>query len=181
MLDALAKKYGTDKSTDFHGYTNHYEKYFKYHNGNSLLEIGIFNGASLKMWSEYFPTWEITGVDINQECKQYEEGNIKVIIEDQKKLVLDTNYDIIIDDGSHNPEDFLTTLYHLWNKLKRGGFYCIEDLSVCNHPNYPKLWEKVLREFHNDIYNHMTTINKMLPYLGEIHIFNKLIMLEKSL
>ena len=40
--------------------------------------MGIFNGGSLKIWKEYFgPDAKIIGIDINPECKKFEEDGIE--------------------------------------------------------------------------------------------------------
>jgi hypothetical protein len=52
-LDRIAKKYGTDKSSDIHNYCEKYIK-FKKEERLNILEIGVSEGKSVKMWSEYF-------------------------------------------------------------------------------------------------------------------------------
>ena len=39
------------------------------------------------------------------------------------------DFDIIIDDASHNLKDILITFSKLFQKLKKGGFYVIEDIN----------------------------------------------------
>ena len=41
----------------------------------------------------------------------------------------DKEFDIIIDDASHNLKDILQTLPILFKNLKEGGFYVIEDVN----------------------------------------------------
>jgi hypothetical protein len=64
-LNDIAKKYGTDKENSRHGYVNIYEEHFeseklKY---NKILEIGVRQGSSHKMWYDYFPNSMVYGVD----------------------------------------------------------------------------------------------------------------------
>jgi hypothetical protein len=59
-LTILANKYGSDKGTvygDKHNFTETYEKYFKSFKDKkiNILEIGVNDGSSLKMWYDYFP------------------------------------------------------------------------------------------------------------------------------
>ena len=56
LINDLCIKYGTDKSDNLHNYAEKYEKYFSAYKDKELkiLEIGIFNGFSLKTWEEYF-------------------------------------------------------------------------------------------------------------------------------
>ena len=66
-LTELGLKYGTDKSEN--GYTKIYENFLsdKRDAKNNILEIGVWRGASLRMWSEYFPNSLILGMDIPHE------------------------------------------------------------------------------------------------------------------
>ena len=64
-------------------YFDVYEEYFSEFKGKKItfVEVGIFNGGSLKVWKEYFgPDARIIGVDINPECKKFEEDGIEVFI-----------------------------------------------------------------------------------------------------
>jgi hypothetical protein len=152
LCDKLAIDCGTDKSNLYHNYTEIYERYFR---GNrkeikSLLEIGVWHGESLVLWKNYFPNAKIVGVDIAPDCKQYEDARAKVIIADATKQiqfpvyvyewltgcdVFDKNinppveFDIIIDDGSHHCAHVIATFELLFNHVKSGGWYVVEDTS----------------------------------------------------
>lgn len=67
-LCALGKKHLTDKPGN--GYTKvYYElmKNFRYDSIN-IFEIGIYFGASIKMWAEFFPNGKIFGIDNGRIC-----------------------------------------------------------------------------------------------------------------
>ena len=50
--------------------------------GLEVLEIGVFQGESLKAMREVFQNAEfILGIDINPDCKQYENKDNKINIE----------------------------------------------------------------------------------------------------
>lgn len=141
-LDELAMQFGTDKSSLRHNYCKYYEEHFaswRYKKFN-LLEIGILNGSSLKLWKNYFPNAQITGIDINPECKKYEEEKISVRIGNQidvsflSSLVKEKKYDIIIDDGSHIWDHLVISFEFLFPHLNEGGIYCMEDLLDCYDP-----------------------------------------------
>src|SRR5215469_6200011 len=80
-LCELGAKHGTDKSPIFdgkqhkrawmtgHNYTPFYSKLFST-SIHHLLEIGIDQGNSLKMWEEFFPDADIYGVDVT-DCRVY--------------------------------------------------------------------------------------------------------------
>lgn len=137
-----------------HNYTDIYSAYLEGRRLESinLLEIGLgvtgdrwktyivrgrnTGGASLKMWHDYFPNAMIFGVDIN-ECSYLDNARTSTFIVDQGDrqdlrrfldATKDIEFDVIIDDGSHNPEHQQTTLDVLFCKLKPGGYYFIEDL-----------------------------------------------------
>lgn len=181
-LDKIAIKHGTDKSTKFHGYTKIYEKVLPVKWAGKLLEIGVLGGASLRMWKEYLPEqWKITGVDIDERCLIHKEENIDIIISDQKMINLHESFDVIIDDGSHCPDDFIPTLKNLWNNLNVGGIYAIEDLSVCKHPKYPVSWNKRFKSFlESEILDFMTDAQNFLDNLENIEIYPKLIIFRKG-
>ena len=66
-LSWLAAVYGSDKGATAHRYVDHYEKHLGplRHHVMSVLEIGIYRGASLQMWRDYFPNAQVYGLDIN--------------------------------------------------------------------------------------------------------------------
>merc|ERR1719253_1185480 len=39
-------------------------------------------------------------------------------------------WDIIIDDGSHKPEHQIISFQNLWEKIRPGGMYAIEDVET---------------------------------------------------
>ena len=103
-----------------------------------LLEVGIQNGGSLEIWSQFFSNAElIVGCDINKDCAKlsYEDSRIKLVIGDinntNTRREIDTHsseFDIIIDDGSHTSSDIVETFLHLFSHLKYAGLYVVEDL-----------------------------------------------------
>jgi len=122
-----------DKGTA-HSYIDYYSKWFDCLKTKTfnLLEIGIAEGKSLKMWKEYFPNAHIFGVDIVNKI-HYSEKNITVFHADATSLnflnLIETlNFDIIIDDGSHILNDQINACSHLLPRLNSGGFYIIEDI-----------------------------------------------------
>lgn len=154
-LNNIALKYGTDKASHTHNYATTYDSILTpYRNtAKSVLEIGVLNSASVKMWKEYFQYAQITGVDINPVCKQYEEDRINIIIGDQSKEETFSSLgelDIIIDDGSHFPSHQIASFEILFPRLKDGGVYIIEDL----HAQYIKSF------YQNDNANIFDYLNK---------------------
>ncbi len=138
-LDEIGLKYRTDKSSSHHNYLSFYESFMAPLRDApiTLLEIGVYQGASLKTWREYFTRAKIIGVDIQPNCKQFESDRIKIELADQSNLEhlarLATTYgpfDLIIEDGSHMWEHQITSLRSLFPFLRNGGHYVAEDLQT---------------------------------------------------
>lgn len=145
LLNQIAKNYGTDKSDEIHNYCVKYEKYlpFERYNKLNILEIGVLNGKSLKTWKNYFYRSQILGIDINPECKKYQEENVFVEIGSQADSVFLKDimrqygpFDMILDDGSHMNEHVIFSFEHLFESVKSGGVYIIEDVGTSYWSDY---------------------------------------------
>jgi hypothetical protein len=107
----------------------------------SLLEIGIQNGGSLEVYARYFRNHKlIVGCDIDPRCARLSypaHKNINVVVGDANTVEtkeriegLGSNFDIIIDDGSHTSDDIVISFLNYFSKLRPGGLYVIEDLHA---------------------------------------------------
>lgn len=134
MLHDLGIKYHTDKAY-LHNFCNDYEKLLR-KDVKTLWEIGILDGASLRMWSEYYPNAKIIGYDIEDKSSLSFNDNVSVKLLDQSnksqlsELAKQTDIDIIVDDGSHKIDHQIKTFEALFNCLRSGGQYIIEDLHT---------------------------------------------------
>lgn len=136
-LDQISVECGTDKGS-LHGYTLTYEKYFEPLRDKpiSILEIGVQFGNSLRMWAEYFPNAKIIGLDSVDNKNKFDNPRIQELRGDQSNpnhieaVKMFAPFDIIIDDGSHYSHDINNSLRMLFDSVKPGGFYCIEDLHA---------------------------------------------------
>ena len=118
-------------------YIEIYETYFsKYRNTDVvILEIGVAHGGSLQIWKKYFgDKAKIFAVDINPECKNVEDENVKIFIGSQEDkaflsslTTLMPRPDIIIDDGGHTMKQQITTFEILYPFVKENGIYLCED------------------------------------------------------
>ena len=101
-----------------------------------VLEIGVQEGNSISLWSEYFAPSEVTQVCVDITDKSLPE-NIKFVKLDQSNevslkefVVAHFDFDLIVDDGSHIPQHQLLTLKVLWAALLPGGIYILEDIET---------------------------------------------------
>lgn len=109
-----------------------------------ILEIGVFQGGSLKMWRNYFgPEALIYGIDINPSCKQFEDKNTKIFIgsqNDRKFLNFIKSeipkVDILIDDGGHTMNQQIVSFEELYSHVKSDGIYLCEDLHTSYWKEY---------------------------------------------
>lgn len=161
-LADLAGRHGCDKGLTgpsdawfSNNYVDVYTGYFSSlrYREVRLLEIGIgvvgpnwnariahganaSGGASLRMWSDYFPNGWITGADIN-DASHLDIPRVTTYLLDQSSdeslrnmyaALSSVQFDVIIDDGSHRAGDQQKTLRALFPLLRPGGLYFIEDL-----------------------------------------------------
>lgn len=149
-LSIIANKYGTDKGTKKQKeddgprlyFTPIYNRFFEKIRYDSLniLEIGVANGTSLKMWEEFFPNSYIYGIDIVN-SKQYDTIRTKTYIANQTNRNELNNVmneigkvDIIIDDGGHMMGQQQISFATLFKYVKPNGLYFIEDLHTSYWP-----------------------------------------------
>ena len=144
-LEEIFKRYenwdnhlGTDKGVT-HSYIESYESLFAPRKTDplTLLEIGIFSGASLAAWDDYFSNDDarIIGIDITLSNLKFATDRRKVKIAEMDgtdpltPVLLNQKYDIIIEDGSHKVEDQIRSLALFAPYLNPGGVYIAEDIS----------------------------------------------------
>lgn len=150
-LAKLGLKYGTDKGTKHHYLDIYYDLFKdKRESIQKVLEIGVAEGAGLRMLKDFFPNAIIYGID-NQDNRIFEEVGIKVFKADQsnRDQLLEVwdeiipgpnNLDIVIEDGSHIPEHQYFTANTLVPLLKEGAIYIIEDVDgLSAEPLFEKL------------------------------------------
>lgn len=138
-LERLGAIAGTDKVDPFHthnGLTNCavYEKYLGDWRSRrfGLLEIGVYKGASLRMWRAYFRRARIVGLDINPAVEAVRREGFEILIGSQTDTeVLDQalkpDVRFVIDDGSHVNELTIKSFNYLFPRLPAGSLYVIED------------------------------------------------------
>ena len=146
MTKDLKKIFNETKNSSIKSdnYFEIYEKYLNKFIGKEItfVEIGVLNGGSLQMWKKYFgEKAQIFGIDINPECKKFEDDQIKIFIGDQSsedfwKKFFDQvgKVDVILDDGAHTNISQIKTTLSCINNIKNDGLLIIED----THTSYIK-------------------------------------------
>lgn len=156
-LNELGLKHMTDKSSICHCYTYIYEHllFHKEYETFRMLEIGVQYGLSLKMWSDRFPNAEIVGLDIidnNLDLLDYQRVQfVRGSQSDQHDLdaaCAGRKFDLIVDDGSHDPKDIAISFLYLKDWLTPKGIYIIEDLHVCKGG---QPWDMIMSLIKNDM------------------------------
>jgi len=115
-------------------------------NPNLPSSMGIHGqpGASLRMWRDYFVNANIIGIDTDQDI-MFSENRISTFVVDQTnsesiqkfKDKIDVEFDLILDDGLHQYAAQLNLFKNMFDRVKKDGFYIIEDC----HGSYHKLLE----------------------------------------
>ena len=185
-LDAIFIEFNTDKGSivklndniiEGHNYSHSYEKYFfKYKNIENLniLEIGSLRGEGTASFFSYFKYPQITCLDKNPFQIKFSSKNIRKLYFDsqsrktlnQVSNYLNQEFDIIIDDGSHNIRDQIITLNEFFPMLKKNGTYVIED--TCQYIDRPHLNPDKLSYGLNEFLLSIKKIaNHTCPYLTD--------------
>lgn len=153
MCRAMSR-HGSDKGQGWHNYSTVYFGLFGSLRNQPLriLELGLGTnnpslpssmgvngvpGASLRGWRDFFRRGLIFGADIDRDIL-FQEDRIKTFYCDQCDSVairrlwmqpeLQTDMDIIIDDGLHTFEANNSFLDESLGHLKSGGYYVVEDI-----------------------------------------------------
>ena len=148
-LKEISLKYDVDKLEL--GFLDHYEEKFESIRNDitKVLEIGVETGRSHRMWLEYFPNANIYGFDIFkfgvdelnrlQKDNPYLDRSIMFKGDQENTNDLEKflslhggDFYIIIYDGGHTIKQQQLSLGILFNAVKSGGYYIIEDLHACS-------------------------------------------------
>jgi hypothetical protein len=162
----------------------------------NILEIGISHGGSIEMWNDYFRgNAMIYALDINPECKKFENEYTKIFIGSQEDKTFLKNMhqslpplDILIDDGGHTMKQQKTSFEYLFDKIKEDGVYLCEDL----HTSYIKFFGGGLKKKHSFIEFSKNFIDKLnawhikgFPVDGftksvySLHYYDSILVVEK--
>lgn len=181
----------------FEVYHRHFQKY--QNKPVTILEIGVWGGGSLQMWKKYFgDECRIVGIDIMDECKNYEEDRIKIYIgsqEDrdflQKVKKEERQFDIIIDDGGHTMNQQIATFEELYPCLSEEGIYLCEDVMTSYWPKYGGGYKKPASfiEYSKNFIDQLNArysmspdlkISKLTQTIRSVHYYDSIVVIEKG-
>ena len=132
----------TDKNTT-HSYLDLYETLLssKKTTAKNVLEIGIFDGGSIKLWHDYFTNATIYGLDIKKYSEIWNDIKNKDRIRlgcfdayDEtffrtQLLTLNIKFDFMLDDGPHTLESMKQFIRLYTQILAHDGILIIEDVQ----------------------------------------------------
>lgn len=177
-----------------------YEKWFNPYRGKDIVfvEVGVQHGGSVQMWKNYFgKNAQIVGVDIDPNCKQFEEEQIAIEIGSQE----DPNFwaafkekyprvDILLDDGGHTMNQQIVTLREMFPHIKDGGLYMCEDCHTSYWNNFGGGLNKpdTFIEFSKRLIDELNAFHTRgaLPptyataNMGGIHFYTSVVIAEKK-
>ena len=140
-LKEIADNERTDKNTT-HSYLDLYESllHCKKDTAKNVLEIGVKDGGSIKMWHDYFNNATVYGLDIMNISDMWSE------IKDKKRIILgkfdaynetffnnyllnNVTFDFMLDDGPHTLESMIQFIKLYSQIMTPDGILIIEDVQ----------------------------------------------------
>ena len=180
----------------FEVYDRHFQKYRN--TDVTVLEIGVSQGGSLQMWKNYFgDKAKIFGIDINPDCKNLEEGNIKIFIGSQsdRSFLREVKaqippIDILIDDGGHTMSQQIITYEELFHSIKDNGVYLCEDIHSSYWLRYGGGYKRrgTFIEYSKDFIDYLNAyhskqkglkVNSFTKTVNSIHYYDSILVIEK--
>ena len=153
-LEGMFTKYGSDKESR-HSYALTYSEILQGRQDPHILEVGLGSlngfpygglppGGSIKAWREAYPTSLIVGADIDEEAVA-SISEIGIVVDQTSDESLNNfvarikeyaPFDLVVDDGFHDPHANLRTLLKVFPLIADTGAYVIEDI----HNSMVDLW-----------------------------------------
>lgn len=179
-------------------YDRHFQR-FRNKEEVVILEIGVSHGGSLQMWKNYFgKSAKIYGIDIEPQCKAFEEENIKIFIGSQsdrtflRKIKAEIpKVDILIDDGGHSMHQQIVSFEELFDHVKDDGVYLCEDVHTSywvryggGHKRrgtfieYAKNFIDSLNAFHSN--QKSLKVTPFTTSVNSVHFYDSIVVVEKQ-
>ena len=165
-LESLVDNQRTDKNT-WHSYLPLYDKLFiaKKETAKNVLEVGICNGGSIKLWSDYFTNATVHALDIMHADSVWNElkhNERRIVLHTStdaynvdffNRTFLDRNmkFDLMLDDGPHTLESMKAFIQLYSQLMTDDGILVIEDVQAWD-------WIDVLK---NEVPEHLKAFIKV--------------------
>ena len=151
------------------------------------------------MWKDYFgDRAKIYGIDVNPNCKEMEEENIKIFIGSQsdRKFLREVKkqippIDILIDDGGHTMVQQIVSYEELFDAVKEDGVYLCEDVHTSywlkygggnkrrgTFIEYTKNLIDSLNAYHSQ--QKSLKVNEFTKSVCSIHYYDSIVVIEKK-
>jgi len=142
-LEELVDNSRTDKNT-LHSYLSLYQKLLinKKDTAKNVLEIGIYQGGSIKLWSDFFTNANVYGLDIMNI------NDVYGVLKNKEKIILHTSTDayndvfftnnflnknikcdFMLDDGPHTLKSMIQFIKLYSQIMTDDGILIIEDVQ----------------------------------------------------
>ena len=133
----------TDKNT-VHSYLELYQELLsnKQHTAKNVLEVGIYDGGSIKLWNDFFTNATVYGLDIMEKSKVWEriQNNSKIKLYTSQNaydefffrtefLNKNIKFDFMLDDGPHTLDSMLLFIRLYSQIMTHDGILIIEDVQ----------------------------------------------------
>jgi hypothetical protein len=163
----------------------------------SVLEIGVYRGGSMRMWSHFFgPKARLVGVDIDPVAIISAGDRYSVVIADQADPEAMRNlaekqgpFDVIIDDGGHSMVQQITSIETLFPMLNDGGIYLVEDCHTSYWDEYDggrgregtfMEWVKTRLDAVNGYHQEDAVDPVWTRQVAGIHVYDSFVVLDKK-
>jgi len=158
-----------------HGYERVYEPVFEGLRQEPLriLEVGIFRGASLAAWIDYFPNATIVGIDTFQRVAKPEDVSILTHprvewhTHDSTQPINIGRFDFVIDDGLHTHTAQRKTFENLMPYVD--NTYFIEDVWALDHMTVAEKGHEWLKRGGYSDEGYQELLSTLKPYDVEFH------------
>jgi len=152
-----------------------------------LLEIGVGAGGSLRTWQEFFPNATIHAIDNCPKTVRHMEEQFTVFLGSQgdcdflKWVIAKTGgqWDIIIDDGNHVPNDQKASFLTLFPALKQGGVYVVEDTHVGYSQQDNDQSPELIASFLGGLVHNLHTCDLLGKWIKSIHFYYSICFIQK--
>lgn len=142
-LEEIVDNSKTDKNTT-HSYLPLYQKLLenKKETAKNVLEVGIYNGGSIKLWNDFFVNANVYGLGIMNIENVWEgiKNNDKIILHTSTDAYNETffinhflnkniQFDFMLDDGPHSLESMKQFIKLYSQVMTDDGILIIEDVQ----------------------------------------------------